>query len=192
MKEYPGDLILRTGRRVCRKSGWVDPIPLNDAAKDGCSLWCCGKLVYIQDEDTATVETLLGELWGYPLRLLQVEHSQEDMTDAQYLFGLHRLRQIVERDPISGYDDATIGNKSTECNWGFCSENKEIWPIGQPRRSNDRPCPLDRRRDKRMGCFYRCRFFCGKIARDRALSLFDELILSLNNRKGEIPCQNKS
>ena len=104
---------------------------------------------------------------------------QEPMTNDQYLYGLRQLLEVVKTEELSGYDDTTIGDKSTECNWGFCGDDKAVWPIGKPERQEHQLCPLDQDLDRRRGCFYRCRFFNAqhrRLSRANAIRLYKRMI----------------
>lgn len=93
----------------------------------------------------------------------------------RYILFLERmLKRITEGLKLKYFDDDTIGNKSTHCSWGLCSEDREAWPDAQdhlwpdqfPRRiaplypRDKQKCPFDyREKHDGQGCFYTCRFF---------------------------------
>lgn len=87
-----------------------------------------------------------------------------------YLSALKRLPAIIQSAELYYYDDTTIGDKSTECTWGLCSESEELWAIddrlhySHKYRQTGQTCPMERTEDRAWeqpasGCFYRCRFF---------------------------------
>lgn len=174
---YPGDLELRAGRRVCRKSARCRAVPIDETAKaQDTDSWFCGDLREIHG-DQGHIKVFRMGWWSYPLVRLRVNHSQEIMTADQYIYALTKLRQIVAHVPLRAYDDTTIGDKSTECNWGLCNDSKEVWPIGRPHRQKHQPCPLDRERREHIGCFYRCHIFQrGWRNREGVLYLYDFLL----------------
>jgi hypothetical protein len=98
------------------------------------------------------------------------------LTDKQYLDLLLRARENLNQiDFAKGYDDTTVGNKSTLTNVGLCNNElctKEIamWPkqfeSGRrdiKYRNKKHKCPLDSRigskEDYNWSCFYHCIFF---------------------------------
>lgn len=180
--KYPGDLELRVGRRVCRKE-WEHSLPVDGEARGvmregDTGLWVCGTLIGMIN-GCGIIEVFLQGTWCHPLVYLTVDHSQEDMTDEQYLYSLRQLCDVVSTKPVSGYDCTVIGNKSTECNWGFCSEDSTIWPIGkQPHQ----PCPLDKELRENSGCFYRCLYFQdGLRDKESVLRRYDAVIARFDN-----------
>jgi len=94
----------------------------------------------------------------------------EELPKERQILALMRLWKIVEKRPLKGYDDTTVGAKNTECSWGMCQQNDWLWPDPQDYiwpHQKDRiapldgvRCPLDTDHEKlEWGCFYRCRFF---------------------------------
>jgi len=90
------------------------------------------------------------------------------LTDGQYVDLLQRARSNL--DTISsayGFDDTSIGNKSTKTNVGLCNDNLTVDGIRLFRgrrtmkyRGPSHKCPLDKReKHNGSGCFYTCQFF---------------------------------
>lgn len=90
-----------------------------------------------------------------------------------YLAALERLPSIVQSVELYYYDDTTIGDKSTVCTWGLCSEAEELWTeddklhYSHKYRQTGQGCPMEITQDRAWeqspdGCFYRCRFFSPK------------------------------
>jgi hypothetical protein len=102
-----------------------------------------------------------------------------DLPQGRYIAAMERQKARIEKGiKLTFYDDTTPGDKSTECSWGLCSEDKEAWPDAQdhlwpdqflkdgrvapkyPKKGNS--CPLDARptsKEFRRGCFFTCRVF---------------------------------
>ena len=110
------------------------------------------------------------EFWG------GIKWAEIRLPASEYRIALERqLARLKAGAPIDGYDDTTIGDKSTECSGGLCWESAELWggrlamrfvPAEGPSRGSqrsryrDHPCPLDYRENpSTYGCFYNCRFF---------------------------------
>lgn len=118
---------------------------------------------------------------------IRVNVLSELPVDRQVV-ALERLKNIVSTTELSGFDDTTPGCKDTQCSWGMCQRNKELWPDAQDQiwpHDSDRvaplsgaPCPLDREQSGEDGCFYRCKFFKrkGRITREGVLQTIDNLI----------------
>ena len=106
----------------------------------------------------------------------------------RYVVALKRLRTIVEKQDLNGYDSRCIGNANNECSWGLCQQNKNLWPDPQDYvwpHDSDRiqpldggACPLDWRDDpEESGCFHTCWFFQGKKpTREDVLNRIEELV----------------
>lgn len=106
---------------------------------------------------------------------IQVNNVRK-LTPDRVIAALQRLRARVLRLPLDGYDDTTVGNKSTECTWGLCSHAPDLWPEARDHiwpysfLNEGRVAPLDipagscpmqdmtRHRDGN-GCFWSCKFF---------------------------------
>lgn len=189
--EYPGDLILRPGRRVCRI--WhkgLNPVLVSGTPTGfATDAWCCGTLVGVEGE-TALVETFeLQDLpvWSYPMNKLEVNHSQEEMTNEQYLWALVTIQERIKDGlRLSAYDCTATGNKHTYCSWGFHEDGDApddipgMWPIGMPRRQDHQACPLDKDSSRgRSGCFYRCLGFQRRpgLTKEVAIFLYADVIL---------------
>lgn len=128
-------------------------------------------------------------------------NNQRELTIEQYQLVLQRLHDIVESGQKLVLDDSDeIGAKHTHCSWGLCTDNREVYdnprmhtfpadfikygrmsPLTPP---DGYPCPFDDRarkhpRDdpaKSWGCFYRCRIFQGRVSREEALELIEEVL----------------
>lgn len=108
-------------------------------------------------------------------------NEENKMSKSDYVLTLKRLKEIVNTRKLAGYDDnSLLGDKSTECTWGLCSSQPELWPdprlhiwpysflnrgrvapIDLP--SFDCKCPFDPREENDgQGCFWKCEFFRGK------------------------------
>lgn len=130
---------------------------------------------------------------------IQVNVKRE-LDHEQYLAALHRLKRIVESRKLKSVDSTAPGDKYTECNWGMCSDLKELWPtpelhiwpydfLNRGRVANidlgEHLCPMDTRTSGgAMGCFHTCRVFQRKHRtpnREQALTLIDEMILKYTN-----------
>lgn len=144
-----------------------------------------------------------------PGAMPEIRVNEEDhLTRAQIIAVLKNLRVIVAREELSGFDDTTLGNKSTQCTWGLCNESKElypapemhIWPfdfllsgrVAPLRLPGPRFCPLDNRpSDYESGCFYCCAFFqirktCFEgLSRAGVLERIDIKIYELETRRDE-------
>jgi hypothetical protein len=181
---YPGDLILRPGRRVCRRGEWTTAVPIDAKGDDS---WLCGTLSEIK-EDMGIVEVFSSGKWSYPLDLLEVDHTQEDMIDEQYLWGLLRIRDIILGGcPLQKVDSTQIGNKYTHVSWGLEEDygsRPKVWPIGIPRRMVHQYCPLDIGQEKHLGCFYRCMAFQHShlLTAGIAVELYNDAIDKISNR----------
>lgn len=101
------------------------------------------------------------------------------LPQPRYIAALKRqLARIEGGVTLKAVDDVTPGNKSTECTWGLCTDEKEAWPDAQDHlwpdqftkrgrvaplyRRKHQKCPLDRRElasEDPNGCFYSCRVF---------------------------------
>ena len=123
-------------------------------------------------------------------------NEQRELSDPQYLAALGRLRKIIESRKLKYVDSDSPGDKYTECNWGLCSDLKELWPTPElhtwpydflnngrvaPIGRGKYCCPMDTREDGGggNGCFYTCRVFQRKHktpSREEALALVDAKI----------------
>ena len=152
--------------------------------------WACGTLREIKG-DRAIVETFsldTKELWDLPLSALEVAHKQENMTDAQYLYALKTLRDLIADGlKLVKVDSTDIGDRWSYVSWGLhenCNRNlrseshrPEVWPIGMPCRQEHQHCPLDKDRGPHRGCFYRClAIHQTDLKRATALFLYDRAI----------------
>ncbi len=195
--EYPGDLIMRPGRRVCRVPGWhkenLNPVLVSGTPTGSVpDTWCCGTLVGTEGE-IALVETFELKdppVWSYPAGKLKVNHSQEKMTDEQYLWALLTIQERIRGGlRLSAYDCTATGNKSTYCSWGFHDDDDTIpdipkmWPIEMPERQrNHQLCPLATLPQPTRGwrgCFYRCLAFQRRkeLTRRKAIELYTSAII---------------
>ena len=191
---YPGDLVLRPGRRVCRVGDWVKPelisgTPFESVAPDA---WVCGELVSLEGS-VAYVEGFGVDdppVWAYPADRLEVAHDQEKMTDPQYYWALLTIQERIRSGlRLVAIDSTTTGDKYTYCSWGFHDDRHApedipaMWPIGMPRRQDHQCCPLDDDPDKgRSGCFYRCLAFQKRstLTQRRAVSRYtDDIAIAL-------------
>jgi len=117
------------------------------------------------------------------------------ISDPQYIEALKRLRKIIENRKLKSVDSTAPGDKYTECNWGMCSDLKELWPTPElhiwpydflnegrvaPLSLGKHICPMDTRESgDAMGCFYSCRVFQRRHktpTREEALQLTDAAI----------------
>jgi len=134
------------------------------------------------------VEVFSSGKWSYPLALLEVDHTQEDMTDEQYLWGLLRIRDaILGGCPLRKVDSTQIGNKYTHVSWGLEEDGgsrPRVWPIGIPRRKAYQYCPLDMEQKEHLGCFYRCIAFQHphSLTAGIAVGLYNDAIDKISNR----------
>jgi hypothetical protein len=124
-----------------------------------------------------------------------VINKRSVLKTSEYVDVLKRIRKTVESDPLVAIDDDTPGAKSTSCNWGLCSDDKNHYPYPEmhtfPQDFADygrmsqlraaKPCPMmDSSKPSRGGCFWQCRVFSGKrkrISKDQALRLIDAKII---------------
>lgn len=176
--KYPGDLMVRLGRRVCRTDYDAKPIPIDVRSDSNTAhLWCCGTVVRI-GECLAELDIFGSGTWAYPISSLKVNHSQEMMMDEQYLWGLTKIRELIaEGLPLEAWDSTEIGFKSTYVSWGL-HDREHVWPIGMPRRQDHQYCPLDIEKREHTGCFYRCLAFRNRseLTVNAALELYDAAI----------------
>lgn len=120
------------------------------------------------------------------------------LTKEQYIIVLKRVREKIANliDEVRGYDDTTIGSKSTECNAGLCEDDFKIytkemnlWPEQYPQRVSPKYryeseyCPLSKTHSS-SGCFYDCLFFQEHLTdKEKILELYDKRIAELERNK---------
>ena len=117
------------------------------------------------------------------------------LSKKRYVEALKRIRKLIAGGLIlTGCDDTTPGDKSTQCSWGLCQNDKDHWPDPIDYLWPDEPdrvapkylrdkmaCPMDKRTYEEIsgnGCFYSCRFFQSEKnpSMDEAVVLYDALI----------------
>lgn len=93
-------------------------------------------------------------------RRFQLKNKSLYWTDKDYSNSIEKLKEIAASNlKLSGYDNTSPGNKSTECNHGLCDESIEENASGIYRQVHHK-CPLDMRKPGQdSGCFYYCRYF---------------------------------
>ena len=129
---------------------------------------------------------------------------QKNLTIGQQLDVLVRLKTAVENEPLRAIDSNTIGDKYTHCNWGMCTDSKEVYHENRmhifPASFDDdgrisalspvegTDCPMRKRNPDDSesvsisGCFYQCRIFNRKLktpTKDETIALIDEKIREL-------------
>lgn len=129
-------------------------------------------------------------------------NTQQEMSQSQYLEALERLRKIVTENELEAVDSTTPGDKYTECRWGVCSREKDLWPTPKlhkwpfdflnwgrsaPINHKGYLCPMDtREEDDGQGCFYTCRVFQRKHktpTREKTLRLIDKRIAQYSKER---------
>lgn len=142
------------------------------------------------------------------------DYCNPAMGPGRYQDALRRQRVRLPTLPLVAEDCTDIGNKHTECSWGMCSQDPELWPSpddhiwpesflqdgrSAPRYGRDL-CPLDSRyvvESGRMvvakktdnGCFYTCRVFQKHLrtpGREEAQQLYDAAITMLERAQGRL------
>lgn len=96
-----------------------------------------------------------------------------NLTDKQYLKAMISLENLVKSKTLKlqGFDDNFIGDKDTQCTWGLCGNNRDVYSDNNMHLFKDRcspkyrlehhKCPFEDKehKDQTNGCFYRCKFF---------------------------------
>lgn len=141
--------------------------------------------------------------WERTLMCNDCAQRSNKMSDERHLAALERiLEQIKGGLKLFFYDDTTIGDKSTHCSWGLCSENKEQWPdvedhlwpyqfekegrVAPLYRENHQHCPFDaiQNDDFRSGCFYSCMIFQHNLReRGQAIIRYQQIINLFKSRR---------
>ena len=128
-----------------------------------------------------------------------IVNNNRNLTTHQYKEALKRLRIFIESENLFCDDDTTLGNKSTTCNWGICTDSNGVWNSAElhtfPKDFDDYgrisaieppegyDCPMREGKDL-SGCFYQCRVFNRRKktpTREEALLLVDNMIDQLES-----------